>query len=118
MGKVINYLDYLKAQKFNDQTINKILVMVDHLHPKIEGMVEDEIAKFSVSKDVYDIMKNDDEVRSQFDFTIITSLCFILSRYLITLANRPNDFNVTEDTLDIFISNLMHGMLKTLWLKK
>jgi len=113
LGKVINYTDYLKAQKLTDKSIKKILVMVDHLHPKIEELVETEIANMSASKEVYDAMRNDDEVRSLFDMSVITSLCFILAQYLVGLANRPNNLNVSEDNLEIFATNLIHGMIKT-----
>jgi len=112
VGKVIDYLEYLKAQNFNTQTINKILVMVDHMHPKIEALLYDEIAKMYATKELYDVMKDDNEVRSLFDFTVVTSLCFILSQYLVALADRPNNLNVTKDNLEMVVTNLIQGMVK------
>lgn len=113
MGEVINYLEYLKAHNLTDRSIKRILVMVEHLHPKVEALIDQEISRFSSSKEVCNAMRDNDEVRSLFDVTLITSLCFILAQYLISLANRPNNLNVNADNIDVFAINLIQGMIKT-----
>jgi hypothetical protein len=113
VAKVINYLEYLQAHQLTDRNIKQILVMVDHLYPRIEALVDEEISNLTASKEVFSSMKNNDEVRSLFDVTLITSLSFILSQYLVSLATRPNNLSLTPDNIEMFATNLIHGMIKT-----
>ncbi len=112
MGKLIDYKDYINSRQFT-QVTEKTLAFVRVLHPKIEAVVENEIAKMTTIMEEYDILKKDRILRTSLDETIITSLCFILSNYLIDLATRPNNFNVTNENLDVFIENIIQGMIKT-----
>ena len=114
LGKVIDYFEYFKNHKSSMQVTTTTLAMVEQLYPKIEELLDNELARMTSNKDVYAALKNDDEIGSNLDLTIITSLSFILSQYLKSLASRPNSFFVTEDTLEVFISNLIKGMLNTL----
>lgn len=115
MGKVIDYFDYFRATtKGTTQVTNRTLAMVEHLYPKIEELLDKELARLTSNKELYEISKDDDDNRSYFDVTVITSLSFILTHYLKSLASRPNSFFVTEDTLEVFITNLIKGMITTI----
>jgi uncharacterized protein YjgD (DUF1641 family) len=114
LGKVIDYFEYFKNHKSSMQVTTTTLAMVEQLYPKIEELLDNELARMTSNKDVYEALKNDDEIGSNLDLTVVTSLSFILSHYLKSLASRPNSFFVTEDTLEVFISNLIKGMLNML----
>jgi len=103
LGTVIDFLDYFKTQNTTDKSINHMLLIVDHIHPKIEALIADEMANF----------KKDDALRSLFDLSCVTSLSFILVQYLTSLASRPNNVHVTEDNMEVFATNLLCGMIKS-----
>ena len=106
LGTVIDFLEYFKTQNTTDKGINHMLLIVDHIHPKIETLIEDEMAKLNVKYE-------DDALRSLFDLSCITSLSFILAQYLTSLASRPNNIHVTEDNVEVFATNLLCGMIKS-----
>lgn len=107
MGTIVDYLEYLKAHEYKDKSVQRVLVMVDHIHPKIEEIIRDAIIQMAQSA------PPTANLNSYFDLTIISSLSFILAQYLTDLASRPNEFNVDEDTLEQFITNLIQGMINT-----
>ena len=113
MAKIINYLEYFNAQNYNNKTAQHISAMVMCIQPKIANIIDDEIAKMSLSKDVYESLKDNDTIRDHLDLTVITSLCYILSQYLIDLSQRPNTLDIDEDSIENFTVNLMREMLKT-----
>jgi hypothetical protein len=104
LGTVIDFLEYFKTQNTTDKSINHMLLIVDHIHPKIEALIADEMAKFK---------NEDDALRSLFDLSCVTSLSFILAQYLTSLASRPNNVHVTEDNMEVFATNLLCGMIKS-----
>jgi len=110
LGTILDYLDYLKTHQ-DKKAMQKILVLVEHLHPKIDALVNEETEKLFEFK--YPESYIDSDNNSLIDLTVISSLSFILSQYLISLAKRPNELNVNENTLDKFINNLIKGMIKT-----
>ena len=112
-SKVLNFTEYLQAHKYKNKTAQKISAMVIHFIPKIEQLFEDEILKMSMTEEIYDNLKNDSELRDNLDLTVITSLCYLLAQYLITLSQRENMFNVTEAHVEKFSLNIMKGMLRT-----
>jgi GTP:adenosylcobinamide-phosphate guanylyltransferase len=111
LGTIVDYLDYLKIHQ-DKKAIQKILVMVEHIHPKIESMINEEIAKLTEFRYPESYINSEEETKSLFDLTIISSLSFILSQYLVSLSKRTNQLNVTENNLDKFITNLIKGMIK------
>ena len=106
MGKLIDYTDYVTSRQFT-QITEKTITFVRILHPQIEAVVEKEIAKMTMNTE-------DQVLRTSLDETVITSICFILSKYLVDLTSRPNNFNVTSENMDVFIENIIRGMVKTL----
>lgn len=101
MVKILDYADYLNARRYAAVT-ERTLAFVRILYPKIEATIKEEIEKITQSE------PNDA------DETIITSLCFILSEYLINLTSRPNNFNITQENVGLFVTNIINGMLKNI----
>ncbi len=116
--KIIDFSDYLNAQKYASKATQQISAMVAHIQPKIEDLLDSEIAKMSMSSEIYTVLKNDSDFRNHLDLTVVTSLCYLLAQYLISISQRDNTFDVDEDNLELFVVNLMRGMLQTFEKKK
>ena len=106
MGKVLDFFEL----RGNAQAVQATASMVESLHPRIEALVDDVIADMFSSKGLYEALKDDARQRHLVDETIVTSLCFVLSRYLSQMVQRPNAFNLTEDTAEDFIRSLASAM--------
>jgi len=115
--KVIDYIDYFNAQNYNNKTARHISAIVMNVQPKITAILDNEISKMSASKDIYEALKNNQELQDHLDLTVITSLCYILAQYLIDLSQRPNTLNIDEENLEKFTVNLMCEMLRTFEVK-
>ena len=112
MGKLIDYTDYLK-KRHDDIDIEKTLAFTQVLHPKIEAVIEHEIEQLTTASAEYKLLKEDQNIRTSIEETVVTSLCYLLTQYLITLSEKPNDLKVTEDNFETFIENIIQGMIKT-----
>lgn len=111
MGKVVDYFEYFNANQ-NSATVLKTAEIVESLLPKIEGMIQNEIARMFSSADLYEALKDDARKRHLLDESIVTALSFILSQYLVKMADRPNAFKVTKETMAFFVNDLIQAMIK------
>lgn len=113
--KVIDYTEYFNAQNYNNnnKTAAQVSAIVMNIQPKIASLLDDEIAKMSVSKEIYESFKTRDDIQDHFDLTVITSLCYILAQYLIALSQRQNTLGLDEGSLESFTVNLIKKMLNT-----
>ena len=111
MGKVVDYFEYFNANQ-DSVTVLKTAEIVESLLPKIEGMIQNEIARMFSSTEIYEALKDDARKRNLLDEAIVTSLSFILSQYLVEMAKRPNAFKVTKETMAFFVNDLIQAMIK------
>lgn len=103
MGKIIDYVDYLKSRQ-QSKELDKTIALVQVLHPKIESLIATELIRMQP------FLQEDG---TSLEEIVVTSLCFILTQNLITLTKQPNSFDLTEDNLDIFIDNIIRSMMDT-----
>lgn len=101
MGKVIDF--NIQKDSSNEVITLKASDLAQFIHPKLEALLISAIEHQPPSE----------RVRSTFDGVVVTSLCYLLSQYVTSLVSRPNDFNVTEDNVDVFVMNLLNQMLLT-----
>lgn len=103
MENVIDYFNYLKTHKTAARTAD----LVDLIYPKIEDVIDTEVSKMFSSQELFELFKEETRKKSLFDETIVISLCWLLSHYLIALATRPNSLNVTVENVDDFIQSVL-----------
>lgn len=97
MGTVVDYFNYVDKPK----VVSRSVAYTSLFHPKIEMMVENEVKQMMLfGGDV-----------SKIDESVVLSLCFTLSRYLVSMMSRDNDFNLTPSNVDAFVGDLIHEMI-------
>ena len=104
MSKIIDFTDVYQQTL----EIKHILSLVEKFHPKIEQVIDEEINRLAIHPDIYEALRNSPNT----DMSVISSLCFIIAQYLISLANKENSFNVSMSNIEIFSNNLLNGMIK------
>jgi hypothetical protein len=95
------YFDYLSGKHASDN-MKSLLLISEQLTPEIEAAVEDVIIKMEHLKDAPLV-----------DLAVITSLCFALVSKLKTLAEKDNEFDLTEDNMEMFAFGLVKSMFKS-----
>lgn len=109
MAKVIDISTYRQKES----ACRKVKEIIN-LFPLVEDAVDAEIARVSPSKEVFDMVRDSPQV----NLSVASSLCFTLANYLSRLVVKPNEFDMTEDTVESFIVEMIIPMMRDILLTK
>jgi len=103
LPKVVN----LSTYRAKEAVFKQIMDGAIHLYPLIEDAVDTEITRVAPSEEIFDLIRNSPQV----NLSVVTSLCFALSKYMSRLIEVPNEFQINKDTAEDFVVEMFTSMM-------
>lgn len=97
----MTYFEYLSGKHASDN-MKSLLLVSEQLNPEIEAAVEDVTTRMEHLKDAPLI-----------NLAVITSLGFALVSKVKALAEKDNEFDLTEENMEKFAFGLIKSMFKS-----